>query len=36
MGVRLMSVLEDDFQHLGQAAFVRGLLERQVDGSTSA
>ena len=29
MGVRLMSVLEDDFQHLGQAAFVRGLRERR-------
>ena len=28
MGVRLMSVLEDDFQHLGQAAFVRGVRER--------
>jgi hypothetical protein len=26
MGVRLMSVLSDDLQHVGQAAFVRGLL----------
>ncbi|MFD4636090.1 DUF664 domain-containing protein [Lentzea sp. NPDC058436] len=25
--VRLVSVLEDDLQHVGQAAFVRGLLE---------
>jgi hypothetical protein len=24
--VRLVSVLEDDLQHAGQAAFVRGLL----------
>lgn len=26
LGVRLMSVLNDDAQHLGQAAYVRGLL----------
>jgi hypothetical protein len=26
MGVRLVSVLADDLQHAGQAAFVRGLL----------
>ena len=26
LGVRLVSVLNDDAQHLGQAAFVRGLL----------
>lgn len=26
LGVRLVSVMEDDFQHLGQAAYVRGLL----------
>lgn len=26
LGVRLVSVLGDDFQHAGQAAFVRGLL----------
>ena len=26
LGVRLVSVLSDDFQHLGQAAYVRGLL----------
>jgi uncharacterized damage-inducible protein DinB len=36
LGVRLMSVLEDDFQHLGQAAFVRGLLERHMHGSALA
>lgn len=26
LGVRLVSVIEDDTQHLGQAAYVRGLL----------
>jgi hypothetical protein len=25
LGVRLVSVIEDDLQHLGQAAYVRGL-----------
>jgi uncharacterized damage-inducible protein DinB len=28
LGVRLVSVIEDDLQHAGQAAFVRGILER--------
>jgi hypothetical protein len=28
LGVRLVSVLEDDLQHAGQAAYVRGLIER--------
>jgi uncharacterized damage-inducible protein DinB len=28
LGVRLVSVVDDDVQHAGQAAFVRGLLER--------
>lgn len=28
LGVRLVSVIEDDLQHAGQAAFVRGVLER--------
>ncbi len=28
MGVRLVSVVTDDLQHAGQAAFVRGILER--------
>lgn len=28
LGVRLVSVLNDDTQHAGQAAYVRGLLER--------
>ncbi|MEU2031343.1 mycothiol transferase [Nocardia amamiensis] len=28
MGVRLVSVIADDLQHAGQAAFVRGVLER--------
>ncbi|WP_026360168.1 mycothiol transferase [Amycolatopsis nigrescens] len=29
MGARLVSVLADDLQHVGQAAFLRGLLERR-------
>ncbi|MGI5404660.1 mycothiol transferase [Streptomyces sp. CA-135486] len=29
LGVRLISVLADDLQHVGQAAFVRGLVERR-------
>jgi Protein of unknown function (DUF664) len=28
LGVRLVSVCEDDLQHAGQAAFIRGLLPR--------
>lgn len=28
LGVRLVSVLSDDFQHLGQIGYVRGLLPR--------
>lgn len=28
LGVRLVSVVSDDLQHAGQAAYVRGLLER--------
>lgn len=28
LGVRLVSVLDDDFQHAGQAAYVRGLILR--------
>jgi hypothetical protein len=28
LGVRLVSVADDSLQHLGQAAYVRGLLER--------
>jgi hypothetical protein len=28
LGVRLVSVLEDDLQHVGQAAFLRGVLEQ--------
>jgi hypothetical protein len=27
LGVRLVSVLDDDMQHAGQAAYVRGLLK---------
>ncbi|WP_328323636.1 MULTISPECIES: mycothiol transferase [unclassified Streptomyces] len=29
LGVRLISVIGDDLQHVGQAAFVRGALERR-------
>jgi hypothetical protein len=29
LGVRLVSVVSDDLQHAGQAAFVRGLLPRR-------
>ena len=28
LGVRLVSVISDDLQHVGQAAFIRGVLER--------
>lgn len=28
LGVRLVSVLSDDLEHVGQAAFVRGVLQR--------
>lgn len=33
VGVRLVSVVEDQLQHLGQAAYVRGLFERRAAGS---
>lgn len=29
LGVRLISVIADDLQHAGQAAFIRGLVERR-------
>ncbi len=29
LGVRLVSVVADDLEHVGQAAYVRGLLERR-------
>ena len=29
VGVRLVSVIGDDLQHAGQAAYVKGLLERR-------
>ena len=29
LGVRLVSVVDDDLEHAGQAAFVRGLIERR-------
>lgn len=28
MGVRLVSIVDDDAQHIGQAAYVRGLLRQ--------
>jgi uncharacterized damage-inducible protein DinB len=28
LGVRLVSVISDDLQHAGQAAFIRGVAER--------
>ncbi|RKS67741.1 uncharacterized protein DUF664 [Actinomadura pelletieri DSM 43383] len=28
LGVRLVSVVSDDLQHVGQAAFIRGLVQR--------
>ena len=29
LGVRLVSVVSDDLQHAGQAAFLRGVLDRR-------
>ncbi len=29
LGVRLVSVVNDDLQHVGQATFVRGILQRR-------
>jgi hypothetical protein len=29
LGVRLISVISDDLQHVGQAAFIRGIIERR-------
>lgn len=29
LGVRLVSVVEDDLQHVGQAAFLRGIVKRR-------
>jgi DinB family protein len=31
LGVRLVSVISDDLQHAGQAAFIRGIIERRPD-----
>ena len=36
LGVRLVSVVNDDTAHVGQAAYVRGLLERRADFSPLA
>jgi hypothetical protein len=32
LGVRLVSVISDDLQHVGQAAYLRGLIERGLPG----
>jgi Protein of unknown function (DUF664) len=32
VGVRLVSVIADDLQHVGQAAYVRGILQRREAG----
>ncbi len=32
LGVRLVSVIADDLQHVGQAAYLRGLAERSAAG----
>ena len=29
LGVRLVSVISDDLQHVGQALFIRGILLRR-------
>jgi uncharacterized damage-inducible protein DinB len=29
LGVRLVSVIQDDLEHVGQAAYVRGIIERR-------
>ena len=29
LGVRLVSIIADDLQHAGQAAFIRGIIDRQ-------
>lgn len=34
LGVRLVSVIDDDAQHGGQAAFLRGVLERRDGGGS--
>ncbi|HVW81386.1 MAG TPA: DinB family protein [Mycobacteriales bacterium] len=31
LGTRLISVISDDLQHIGQAAYVRGLLTREAE-----
>lgn len=36
MGVRLISVIADDLQHAGQAAFLRGVLSRARTGQETA
>jgi uncharacterized damage-inducible protein DinB len=37
LGVRLVSVIVDDVEHVGQAAYIRGILDRRAqDGSSPA
>lgn len=33
LGVRLVSVVNDSLQHVGQAAFIRGVLQRQAEAN---
>ena len=33
VGVRLVSVIADDLQHVGQAAYVRGVVQRLGDSA---
>ena len=33
LGARLVSVVSDDLQHAGQAAYVRGMFERRANGA---
>jgi uncharacterized damage-inducible protein DinB len=33
VGIRLVSVLADDLQHVGQAAYVRGVVQRRGDSA---
>ena len=35
LGVRLISILDDDLEHIGQAAFLRGILERRSSQNAS-
>ncbi|CAN5776834.1 DUF664 domain-containing protein [soil metagenome] len=36
LAVRLVSVIDDGTQHAGQAAFVRGIVERQIEAASGS